>query len=357
MYQSVTINNFRCFSEFTIAPLGQVNLMIGSNSVGKTALLEAIFLLASESNSHSIQKISDFRFLWNDIGDENQFGKWFWTPLFHKLDTNSQIKIQAQAKDNSECQLEVTVVPHTSARIPLNNKENRLGKRLSRTLSTQELQMEYADFKGEKHFSRLFFENGAIRVEQQQLLPSIRFLTAQRGQSDIFDEDARLFGEMIVRQAPYDLLAALKIVAPQLKRLTPIPHAGGGIIYGDVGLEQMLPLPLLGEGLSHLMTIMLRIATSQHGLLLIDEIENGLHYSTLTKVWTAIGKAARDFDVQIFATTHSWECIRAAHDAFMANDVCDFRLHRLEKINDEIKAITYDQDAIETSIEMNWEMR
>ncbi len=41
----------------------------------------------------------------------------------------------------------------------------------------------------------------------------------------------------------------------------------------------------------------------------------------------------------------------------MANDVYDFRLHRLEKVDDEIKAITYDQDAIDTSIEMNWEMR
>ncbi len=139
MYQSVTINNFRCFGDFTIAPLGQVNLMIGSNSVGKTALLEAIFLLESESNIHSIQKLSDFRFLRNEQGDENQFGKWFWTPWFHKLDTDTKIKIQGQTKDNSECQLEMTVVPHLFARIPLNEKKSRLGEPLSRTLSTKEL--------------------------------------------------------------------------------------------------------------------------------------------------------------------------------------------------------------------------
>jgi AAA15 family ATPase/GTPase len=104
------------------------------------------------------------------------------------------------------------------------------------------------------------------------------------------------------------------------------------------------------------MTIMLRIASNQHGILLIDEIENGLHYSTLTRVWRAIAQAARDFDVQIFATTHSWECILAAHQAFKGNDISDFRLHRLEKVKDEIKAITYDHNAIDTSIEMNWEM-
>jgi AAA15 family ATPase/GTPase len=354
MYQSVSLNNFRCFSDFNIEPLGQINLIIGSNSVGKTALLEAIFLLASESNVHSIQKLSDIRFLSHYKGDENQFSKWFWTPLFHKLDTNSEITIQAQAKNNSKCQLKLRVLSQNTARIPLHENDS-----FNRSLFSKELQIEYIDFESDKRVSRMFLENGVIRIEPLLSSSSMPFyfLSSHRGQTQIFEEDARLFGEIIVRQEPYDLLSALKIVVPKLKRLTPIPHANGGVIYGDIGLEQMLPLPLLGEGLSHLMTIMLRIASTQNGILLIDEIENGLHYSTLTSAWAAIAKAAQDFGVQIFATTHSWECIRAAHEAFMQNDVYDFRLHRLEKVNDEIKAITYDQDAIDTSIEMNWEMR
>jgi hypothetical protein len=204
-------------------------LVLGSNSVGKTALLEAIFLLASESNIHSIQKLSDFRFLSHFQGDENQFSKWFWTPLFHQLDTDNKIKIQGQAKDNSECQLEVTVLPHTYARIPLNDKENILGERLNRTLSTKELQIEYVDFESNQRVSRMFLENGVIRIEPLPSSPSMLFdfLTAHRGQDHIFEEDARLLGEIIVRHEPYDLLAALKIVAPNLKRLTPIPHASG----------------------------------------------------------------------------------------------------------------------------------
>lgn len=54
--------------------------------------------------------------------------------------------------------------------------------------------------------------------------------------------------------------------------------------------------------------------------LIAGMIENGLHYSTMVEVWKAIAEAARRAETQIFATTHSWECIKAAHEAFTADD-------------------------------------
>ena len=91
--------------------------------------------------------------------------------------------------------------------------------------------------------------------------------------------------------------------------------------------------------------------------MLVDEIESGLHHSVLTKVWRAIGEAARRSDTQIFATTHSWECIRAAHEAFLESGTYDFRLHRLDRVNDNIKAVTYNEKTLDTSVEMNLEVR
>ena len=62
-------------------------------------------------------------------------------------------------------------------------------------------------------------------------------------------------------------------------------------------------------------------------------------------------------NVQVFATTHSWECIKAAHEAFSETEPYDLRLHRLERINGEIKAVTYDKKTLDTSVEMNLEVR
>lgn len=129
------------------------------------------------------------------------------------------------------------------------------------------------------------------------------------------------------------------------------------MIYGDIGLDQMLPLPLMGGGMGRLTSLLLTIANAPHGVALIDEIENGLHYSILNKVWQAIGEAARRFDTQVFATTHSWECIRAAHQAFAASEAYDFRLHRLDCIDDEISVVTYDREMLETSIATGLEVR
>jgi AAA15 family ATPase/GTPase len=114
----------------------------------------------------------------------------------------------------------------------------------------------------------------------------------------------------------------------------------------------------MGDGMNRLARLVGAIGYAKGGVVLIDEIENGLHYSVLKDVWKAIGKAAREFNTQIFATTHSWECLVAAHQAFSEGEEYDFRLHRLERSStDAIVAKTMDSEILETAIEQGWEMR
>jgi ABC-type multidrug transport system ATPase subunit len=86
------------------------------------------------------------------------------------------------------------------------------------------------------------------------------------------------------------------------------------MINGDIGIGRLIPLPLLGEGTVRLLEILLAISTTRDGVVLIDEIENGLHYSVLKKVWKAIAQYARKSNSQIVTTTHSWESIEAARE-------------------------------------------
>jgi AAA15 family ATPase/GTPase len=119
----------------------------------------------------------------------------------------------------------------------------------------------------------------------------------------------------------------------------------------------MVPLPLMGEGMVRLASLVLAISNAQDGFVLIDEIENGLHHSILSKLWSAVGEVSRQFNTQVFATTHSNECIAAAHKAFRESGAYDFRLHRLERIKETILAITYDQETLEAAIEAGLEVR
>ena len=64
----------------------------------------------------------------------------------------------------------------------------------------------------------------------------------------------------------------------------------------------------------------------------IDEIENGLHYSVHKDVWRPLELWQRQLDIQVFATTHSYEMIRAAYEAFKEEDRLDeFRFTALDR--------------------------
>lgn len=116
---------------------------------------------------------------------------------------------------------------------------------------------------------------------------------------------------------------------------------------------------LAGAGHPHrainrnLTRIVLAAATVPGGLVLVDEIENGLHHSVLPDVWRVVGKTAEAFDVQVFATTHSFECVEAAR-AGLGNG---FRLHRLEVVDGSSHCVTYSEDALDGAIRHHMEVR
>ena len=106
--------------------------------------------------------------------------------------------------------------------------------------------------------------------------------------------------------------------------------------------------------MSRLTSLVLAVYDTPEGVVLIDEVENGLHHKVLPDVWQAIDKASKKSKTQVFATTHSRECVRAAHEALVEDD---FRLHRLEANDDDNRCVTYDPESIASAIKFNFEVR
>ena len=171
-------------------------------------------------------------------------------------------------------------------------------------------------------------------------------------------EDAERFGKLEIQGKQEILLKALQVIEPRLKGLSMVFTGGNPMIHGYIaGLNRLVPLIFLGDGIVRLASLVLAIGTSPNGVVLVDEIENGLHHSILPEVWGAIGKAAREFKTQIFATTHSFECIEAAHKAFSEEKLYDFRLHRLERKGEERSVFTFDKEALDAAIGIGLEVR
>lgn len=150
----------------------------------------------------------------------------------------------------------------------------------------------------------------------------------------------------------------LKRVEPRLKRLRPFDIEGRRVLYADIGLPERIALPLLGEGFNRLVQIYGAIIGEDAEVVLIDEIENGLHWSALPQIWTGIREAVNKEEVQIFATTHSLECIAAAAEAFKGEPKNDLAVHRLERLESgDIRCVTMNEDELERMLDRDWEVR
>jgi AAA15 family ATPase/GTPase len=103
--------------------------------------------------------------------------------------------------------------------------------------------------------------------------------------------------------------------------------------------------------------MVLAVMSCQNGCVLIDEIENGLYHTAHKPVWRALIEAAGAFNVQIFATTHSLECVAAAHDAARECLHPDLSTYRLERTDGDIRAVSLPFDSLDTALEQEWEVR
>jgi AAA15 family ATPase/GTPase len=96
----------------------------------------------------------------------------------------------------------------------------------------------------------------------------------------------------------------------------------------------------MGDGINRILTIILALVNCDHGYLMVDEIETGLHYTVLFVLWKVIYELASKLNVQVFATTHSTDCIRCYGDFLKEIDI-EGNLIRLDNFDDGIKATLY----------------
>lgn len=358
MYKSFHVKNFRCFDNLTVSSLQRINLVTGKNNVGKTALLEALWLHHGYHNPELGLRLRVFRGLAHFKRDE------FLWDLFLGFDPEKTIELSSRDFENQEHTLQITIHEHATSRVSLrkersvedNGQESLPSDMLEQETTTSvetELRLQYTGGV-EAH---AYVESDGIRLERPSVFrgPSAIFLVA--GRKDSLETLAERYGNLEVKREASKVLETLKIIEPRLAALT-VRHAGGHpIIYGDMGTERLIPLPLMGDGVGRLLSIALAIPEAQDGILLVDEVENGLHYSVMKDVWRAIAKLAGEYKVQVFATTHSDECIYAAYQAFSGGKPYDFALHRLERVQEGIQAVSYDEGMLEAAFEIDAEVR
>lgn len=377
MYSSFSIENFRLFDHLSVEPLARVNLIAGRNNVGKTALLEALWLHAGQNNPELAQRLN----LWRGLPGTEP-GELF-ADLFQGYQTTSSIRLSAiESGKRNPVTLTITRQPRSEIVSQLDVARFQGGRSPSESIFDNELVFEYVDDLGNRFPSRAWIETTQLPLDLPmppgvQVEGNIAALRTERGPTSS-DRASSIFMQSVTRIAPQELAArfgraevnrflkdveeTLMLVEPRLQRLVAVPLANGPtLLYADVGADRILPAALMGGGFARLMELTLAFAEVNNGSILIDEIENGLHYAVLQSVWERISQLSRRFNVQVFATTHSYECIRAARAAFRSGDRDDeFAYMRLQRDHrtQRIECVPYDDlEAFDYAMEYGREVR
>lgn len=109
--------------------------------------------------------------------------------------------------------------------------------------------------------------------------------------------------------------------------------------------------------MQHVLGIALALVNAKDGIVLIDEFENGIHYSVQKELWQIVFRLADRLNVQVFATTHSWDCIEGFQKAAQENKQEEGMLIRLSLKKDEIIATTYDEEDLAVVTKQGIEVR
>lgn len=347
------IQNFRGIQTLDIKDFQQVNLLVGRNNCGKTSVLEALFLISGMGNPQLPVNINFFRDIILTEGEDFNY-------LFYNLDFNQSPQIEATITEVVEKRT-LTITPVYADYISSDGKELKK-KDLSQfsdqsinvTTSTLQLiegiRLKFSEDQQVGH-AEAHLKEGQITFvfpASESYKESLR-CTFLINQTRMVQLDKRL-GRLIVQKNLEKIISVLKEIEPTLND---IRLGANGIIYTDIGLDKLMPLNLLGDGIRRLLAIVSAVFDAKNGILLIDEIENGFHYTSLKTLWKAVFRAAQDFNVQIFATTHSYECI----EAFANSEFSEIALYRIDRTAGKHQAFFYSADMLRIGVEEEFEVR
>lgn len=322
MIQSLSVKNFRCFPTLELRDFGKYNIVVGENGSGKTALLEALFLPGNGIQGNAIYRTHRGMVIPAFSPERNDYESIF-DDFFFDFRTDLPIEITLGGSYDNLRSVKMFFKP--VAELPLLPSEGVKG-RISDKLFT----VETTDADGKKSVQQLGL-HGSIIAAGQHKAANIAYFTST-GMPNASD-NAQMLSNLRKEGKEKPIEETFKKIFPQILEMSPEVTSGTAEIYCKLkSLRKRCPISLVSHGFNKVLTLLLFIATHEGGVVLADEIENGIHFRKLDEMWKAILDLCDSCDVQFFATTHSVECLNELKP-FIQDRSKEFRLIRMSGHN------------------------
>jgi hypothetical protein len=313
----LTIENFRGLRKVELHGLGAVNLIVGQNNTGKTSLLEAVMGLADPNSLQSLPhpfRQKPFK------GNINLKDEW----LLSEGESFGSLGSSTGAV--------------------------RIWKGVPPLHWRHDHQSMGANFMvGQISVLRIPGFQAAMRVRAVSVRPP-----SPEGLVQPFADAVRS------PRSEQDMEAILKRMDSRICSVRLDYAREGPLITVDVGLSERVPLSHAGQGVYRIVSILSELLGQRPDICLIDELENGIHYSVLPQLWRGISEISSRLGIQVFVTTHSRECLEAATRVFVDEDPensRDFAVIQLMRVRGEVVGRVLDEKRVAEALDNDIELR
>lgn len=319
-FKSLEIENFRGIRTSRIDNFARINLFVGKNSCGKTTILESLFLLAAISDPSRMIKIQNSRGIYltepRDLAD-------FFFEQKHEDDmrlTGTQesgereLTVNALYRDSRASKTDSQQEDGSNhvLKVNMDSKTDDCLLGLGYTFSVSRNGVRDPD----KHNSRVVaawsgspverakFKTDIDRKYEEKSLNSVAVIRGSKDSYEHLSIDG--IGKMLQEKRKDVLLEGLQKIDP---RIRDIQISTTRVVLADIGIKSFIPLNLLGDGLLHMINLVSHVDGTRDGVLMIDEFGSGFHVSCAEYIWKVLIEQSRNYDIQVFMTTHSKDVI------------------------------------------------
>lgn len=351
MLESLQIKNFRSLQDVEIPQLGLVNLIVGNNNSGKSSLIEALLIYANSGDENLLNELAQAHgepLLYERDDEESlstfaPFESFFFNRTFP---TDDNVKIQIGALGNDFLSIEQCFEKELMVKI--DDEEDRGIRRIVyEPISKAELDslsmIKPIGFSRDSEVSEQI--RTVLRIERNGAYKRI-FLDDFRRRSTYRSFDAKYntpysyiptsflntdelaldWDKLVLTPYQDHIIEALRIIEPLVENISFVKSSNRRRTRFGNRIEEVsertpivklqnqskpFPLSSMGDGMLRILQLILKLHSSRDGMLLVDEFDNGLHHSVQKKVWELVFTLAKNLNIQVFATTHSYDCVKA----------------------------------------------
>jgi energy-coupling factor transporter ATP-binding protein EcfA2 len=351
-FKNIEIKDFRGIDHLKIDDFTRVNIFLGQNNSGKSTVLEAIALALGMSNPDMPQAVNSVRARkpLSDFIDLKYF--------FHNLDTSIPPEITLQQADSAVRHLKLGLnYVFDELAEPKNEPFQQTGA--VKYVNTLEMDFDMSLGTSKQQYKSWLRVNPQGLVVNRKLADG--YIEQLRGgliSADLMSNNlVNDLTELFKRNQKEIVLTLLRLFD---SRITGIEILRDDVYIGFEGVSEMLPSRMTGDGLRRYLNIVACAANSMTTIILIDEIDNGLHYSAYKKLWEALFTLAVASDKQIFVTTHSKETLHYLNE--MLEEKLDYqkelRLYTIERtLKKGLQTYKYTYEGLSGACENDVELR